>query len=156
MRRRVFLRQLATIGLGAGLLWVRRDKIPGLWPLFAESPRPADDIGRLGHEGTHPVHVHLAIRDALAYHRALGPARKQARLRDLQRYWTTKVRALPGIVLNTPDEPARACAIASVGIEGIAPKQLATRLLDEHGIWTVAIAELDVLVAALRSLSQRV
>jgi selenocysteine lyase/cysteine desulfurase len=111
--------------LGCGVLWVRRDKIARLWPLLAEGPRPADDISRLNHLGTHPVHVHLAIRDAIAYLRALGPARKQARLRYLQAFWTTKVRDVPGIVLNTPADPERACAIANVGIEGVAPSELA-------------------------------
>jgi selenocysteine lyase/cysteine desulfurase len=153
--------------LGCGVLWVRRDKIARLWPLLAEGPRPADDISRLNHLGTHPVHVHLAIRDAIAYLRALGPARKQARLRYLQAFWTTKVRDVPGIVLNTPADPERACAIANVGIEGVAPSELAQWLLREHRIWTVAIdqpgvrgcritpniytttAELDELVAAL-------
>ncbi len=154
-------------------MWVRRDKIPGLWPLFAEAPKPEGDIGRLNHTGTHPVHVHLAIRDAIAYHQRLGPTRKQARLRYLQRYWTTQVRDRPRIVLNTPAEPDRACAIANVGVEGIERKRLAEQLLDDYGIWTVAIdrpgvrgcritpniyttcAELDVFIAALTELAQR-
>ncbi|MCA9694470.1 MAG: aminotransferase class V-fold PLP-dependent enzyme [Myxococcales bacterium] len=157
--------------LGCGLLWVRRDKIAGLWPLLAEAAREPDDIGRLNHTGTHPVHVVLGLRDAIAYHRALGPTRKQARLRYLQRHWTAQVRETPGIVVNTPAEPERACAIANVGVEGIEPGLLAQRLMDEHGIWTVAIdrppvrgcritpnlyttpAELDALVAALRELA---
>lgn len=130
--------------LGCGILWVRRDKISGLWPLFAEGPRAADDIGRLNHLGTHPVHVHLAIRDAIAYLRALGLTRKQARLRYLQEYWTTKVRDVARIVLNTPAEHERACAIANVGIEGVAPGELAEWLLREHRIWTVAIDQLGV------------
>ncbi len=153
--------------LGCGILWVRRDKIPGLWPLLAEGPRPADDIARLNHLGTHPVYVHLAIRDAVAYLRALGPTRKQARLRYLQAYWTSKVRDVPRIVVNTPAERERACAIANVGIDGTKPAELAEWLLREHRVYTVAIdqlgvhgcritpniytttAELDVLVAAL-------
>jgi selenocysteine lyase/cysteine desulfurase len=153
--------------LGCGILWVRRDKIAGLWPLLAEGPRPDGDISRINHLGTHPVHVHLAIRDAIDYLRALGPTRKQARLRYLQEYWTSKVRDVPGIVLNTPVERERACAIANVGIEGVSPGELAEWLLREHRVYTVAIdqlgvrgcritpniytttAELDVLVAAL-------
>jgi selenocysteine lyase/cysteine desulfurase len=153
--------------LGCGILWVRRDKIEGLWPLLAEGPRPAGDIGRLNHLGTNPIHVHLAIRDAIEYFRALGPTRKQARLRYLQEYWTSQVRDARGIVLNTPAEPGRACAIANVGIEGVPPGELAEWLLREHRVYTVAIdqlgvhgcritpniytttAELDVLVTAL-------
>jgi selenocysteine lyase/cysteine desulfurase len=154
--------------LGCGILWVRRDKIAGLWPLLAEGPRPADDISRLNHLGTHPVHVHLAIRDAIAYFEALGPTRKMARLRYLQEYWTSKVRGVSGVVVNTPAERERACAIANVGIVGTNPAELAEWLLREHRVYTVAIdqlgvqgcritpniytttAELDVLVAALR------
>ena len=153
--------------LGCGILWVRRDKIARLWPLLAEGPRAADDIARLNHTGTHPVYVLLSIRDAIAYFRALGPTRKQARLRYLQQYWTSKVRDVPGIVVNTPVEPERACAIANVGIEDLEPAELAQWLLSEHRVYTVAIdqlgvhgcritpniytttAELDVLVAAL-------
>ena len=154
--------------LGCGILWVKPDKVATLWPLFAESERPTDDISRLNHTGTKPVHVELAIADALAYHARLGPTRKEARLRHLQAYWTSRVRDLPRILVNTPRDPARSCAIANVGIEGMEPSDLARKLLKDHKIWTVAInrpgvrgcritpniyttpAELDVLIGALR------
>jgi selenocysteine lyase/cysteine desulfurase len=130
--------------LGSGILWVRRDKIAGLWPLMAEGPREAGDITRLGHLGTTPVHVHLAIRDAIAYLQALGLSRKRARLAYLQHRWTDALRGEPGIVINTPAEPERACAIANVGLEGVAPAELARVLMDEHRIFTVAIDQVDV------------
>lgn len=158
--------------LGAGLLWVRQDRIAKLWPLLAPPPGRADgDINRLNHLGTHPVHTDLALRAAIEFHRELGPARKQERLRHLQRYWTGRVRARPGIVLNTPEAPERSCAIANVGVAGLAPAELARRLFEEHRIFTVAIdsagvrgvrvtphlytseAELDQLVAALVALA---
>ena len=159
--------------LGCGLLWVHPSKIAGLWPLLAESGHEPGDIGRLGHLGTTPVHVHLGIRDALAYHLSLGPERKRERLRYLQRYWTQQLREQAGVVINTPAEAKRACAIANVGVEGIEPKQLAQRLMDDYGIWTVAIdrpgvrgcritpnlytttQELDALVRALRELAEQ-
>lgn len=158
--------------LGCGLLWVAKEKIPELWPLFAESPKEEGDIARLNHTGTTPVHVDIAIADAIEFHKRLGPGRKEARLRYLQRYWTQRVRGLPRVSVNTPEQPQRACGIANVGIEGIEPKTLARRLLDEHGIWTVGIdrpgvrgaritpnvytstAELDALVGALKALSR--
>jgi len=40
---------------------------------------------------------------------------KEARLRYLQQYWTHQVRTIPGIRVNTPAEPTRACAIAKCG-----------------------------------------
>ncbi len=159
--------------LGAGILYVRKDRIAGLWPLFAAVNVEDDDIRKLNHTGTHPAHTDLAIEDAIAFHEAIGAERKEARLRYLQNFWTSRVRGKPRIVVNTPTDPARTCAIANVSIEGVPPRELARRLMDEHRIWTIAIdrkaagiegvritphvftttAELDALVAALTGIA---
>jgi selenocysteine lyase/cysteine desulfurase len=157
--------------LGAGILHVRRERIAELWPTFADLNYPDDDIRKLNHTGTHPVHTDLAINDALEFHQAIGTARKEARLRWLQRYWTDKVRGRPGIALNTPSDPRRSCAIANVAVTGREPAALARALLERYRVWTVAIdgagvrgvrvtpqlftttAELDVLVRALTELA---
>jgi selenocysteine lyase/cysteine desulfurase len=158
--------------LGTGILWIKKDKVSKLWPLFAEAPRAKDDIARLNHTGTTPVHTYLAVAHALEFHQRLGPQRKEARLRHLQRYWTSKLRSTPRVRIHTPEEPQRACAIANVGVEGIEPKALARILLDDHDIWTVAIdranvhgcritpnvytttVELDRLVGAIQQISR--
>jgi selenocysteine lyase/cysteine desulfurase len=101
----------------------------------------------------------------------IGVKRKEERLRYLQQYWTSKVRGLSGIILNTPSDAKRSCAIANVGIAGMDPATMAKRLLEEHKIYTVAIdtanvrgcritpnlfttlEELDALVSALKKLA---
>jgi len=97
------------------------------------------DVMKLNHTGTHPVHTDLAIESAIAFHESIGIQRKEARLRYLQQYWTTRVRALPNVIMNTPADPARTCAIANVGIRGITPADFAKTLLDKHRIWTNAV-----------------
>ena len=157
--------------LGAGMLYVRKDRIPALWPVFADEGMAANDIRKLNHTGTHPVHTDLAILDAIAFHESIGIQRKDARLRWLQQYWTTKVRGMNKVQLFTPSDPARTGAIANVGIQGMAPGALATALFDRYRIWTVGIntagvtgvritpqlftttAELDTLVRAITELS---
>ena len=157
--------------LGAGILWVRRDRIAGIWPLFADSNVADDDIRKLNHTGTHPVHTDLAINDAIDFHERIGIRRKEARLRWLQRYWTDQVRGRPGITLNTPSDPARTGAIANVAVAGHEPAALQQALFERFRIWTVAInsagvhgvrvtphlftttGELDELVRALRTLA---
>ncbi len=157
--------------LGAGMLYVRRDRIPSLWPIFADLSMHDDDIRKLNHTGTHPVWTDLAINDAIAFHETVGIARKEARMRHLQRYWTDKVRGRPGITLNTPTDPARSCGIANVGVDRLQPGDLARTLLERYRIWTVAIdgagvhgvricphlftttSELDLLVNSLTSLA---
>ena len=125
--------------LGSGLLYVKKEKIKKLWPVFAEWGKKEDDIRKLNHTGTHPVHTDLTVINAIEYYNRIGQERKEERLRHLQRYWSDQVRNLPNIVLNTPIEPHRSCGIANVGIEGIKPSTLAKVLIDKYGIWTVAI-----------------
>ena len=158
--------------LGAGLLYVRKDNIKKVWPLLADSEKDVNKINRLNHTGTHPVHTDLTINDSIDYFEMIGAERKEARLRFLQNYWTSKVRSNPKILLNTPSDANRSCAIANVGIEGIEPADLAKRLLKEHRVFTVAIdyanirgcricpnlytttAELDHFVNALTTLAK--
>lgn len=158
--------------LGAGILYVKRDKIAGLWPIFADSVTTDNDIRKLNHTGTHPAHTDLAINNAIDFHEAIGISRKEARLRHLQRYWTDKVRGTANIVVNTPTDPARSCAIANVGIASMTPGDLQKTLLSKYGIWTVGInstnvrgvrvtpqlftsmGELDRFVTALRELAK--
>ena len=125
--------------LGAGLLYVQKDNIKKVWPLLADGEKDPNKINRLNHTGTHPVHTDLTISDSIDYYNMIGVERKEARLRYLQNYWTEKVTNLPNVILNTPTTVNRSCAIANVGIKGIAPGELAKRLLKEHNVFTVAI-----------------
>ncbi len=157
--------------LGAGILYVKKGHAGHIWPLLAESGKDENDIGRLNHTGTHPVHTDLAIVNALDYFMKIGADKKEARLRYLQKYWTDKLRDKPNVVINTPVDPARCCGIANVGIKDMKPALLAETLLKKYNIYTVAIdaanvqgcritpnlytmpAELDLLVKALNQLA---
>ena len=157
--------------LGSGILYVCRDRIASLWQMFGDATFSDEDIRKLNHTGTHPAATDLAIADAIRFHAAIGSARKGARLRYLQRYWTGKVRGARRIVVNTPEAPDRSCAIANVGIDGVIPAALAKTLFDKYRIFTVAIdgagvhgvrvtphvftttAELDALVKALTEIA---
>ncbi|MDF1699136.1 MAG: aminotransferase class V-fold PLP-dependent enzyme [Saprospiraceae bacterium] len=133
------LHKWLAVPLGTGLLYVKDEHIDHLWPIFAEYKREPGDISRLNHTGTIPVYHDLSIEDAINYYTMLGPQRKEDRLRYLQEYWTSKVRGYKNIMVNTSADAHRACGIANVGIEGIKPKVLSQRLLDEYKIFTVAI-----------------
>jgi selenocysteine lyase/cysteine desulfurase len=130
--------------LGAGILYVRKDKIKQIWQLYGDVSFKDDDIRKLNHTGTHPVATDLAIQDAIKFHQKIGIKRKEARLRFLQKYWTEKVRNHPNIIVNTPQDSARSCAIANVGIKNITPADLAKTLYDKYKIFTVAINYADV------------
>jgi selenocysteine lyase/cysteine desulfurase len=69
----------------------------------------------------------------------IGADKKEARLRFLKDYWTSRVKDNTKIMLNTPLDATRSCGIANVGIKGMTPGTLAKRLLDEHKVYTVPI-----------------
>lgn len=158
--------------MGLGILYVKKDKIKKIWPLLGDVGVAEDNVNKLNHIGTHPVAADIAIHHAIDYHNSIGSKRKEERLRFLQLYWTSKVRSIPNIYLNTPDDPTRSCAIANVGVTGIKPGDLAKTLLDKYKIWTVAIdsagvhgvritpqlftstQDLDKLVAALKEIAK--
>lgn len=133
------LHKWLSVPLGAGMLYVQKENISKVWPLLAESERAEDDISRLNHTGTIPVHTDLAIANSINFYNKIGAQRKEDRLRFLQNYWTKRVRELPNVVVNTPEDPTRSCAIANVGIKGMKPADLAEKLLKNYKIYTVAI-----------------
>ena len=104
--------------LGSGMLYVKKDKIDNVWPLLAAGDLDANDIRRLNHIGTDPVHVDLGIVNALEYQEAIGLKRKEARLKYLQQYWTKQLRDHPRVIINTPADVNRHGGIGNVGIEG--------------------------------------
>jgi len=165
------LHKWLSVPLGSGFLYVKKERIAGVWPLLAEGERKPDDISRLNHLGTHPVATDLTIADAIDFYNVIGVERKEARLRYLQNYWTSKVRSLQKVILNTPEDPSRSCGIANVGINGIKPSDLGDILLKKYRIYTAPIdgagvhgcritpnvytstTDLDVLVKALTELN---
>jgi selenocysteine lyase/cysteine desulfurase len=156
--------------LGSGILYVKKENINKVWPLIGSGEKEPDDISRLNHIGTHPVHTDLAISDAIDFYNIIGAERKEARLRFIQNYWTSKVRDLPHILVNTPADPSRSCGIANAGIRGMKPSEMAEILHKKYNIYTVGIdgagvhgcritpnvytttEELDLLVNALSEL----
>ncbi|WKN30734.1 aminotransferase class V-fold PLP-dependent enzyme [Porifericola rhodea] len=157
--------------LGSGLMYIRKDKIENVWPLFGDDTYADTDIRKFEHIGTHPCSTHLAILDALNFQNKIGLERKEARLRYLKNYWVNQVKEVKGIRINTPFEDHRSSAIANVSVKGLSSAELADQLFDGFKIFTVAIdseavkgvritphlynttQELDQLVSALKKLS---
>ena len=124
---------------GTGLLYVRRDRIPGLWPLMAAAVEQDADIRKFEEIGTHPAANHLAIAEALTFHQGLGAERKLARLVWLRDRWARRLAEHDRVLLYTSLRPGFAGGIATVGFEGVDTTALAEHLWNAHRILVVAI-----------------
>ena len=124
---------------GTGLLYVRREKIPEIWPLMAAPERMDTDIRKFEEIGTHPAANYLAIGEALTFHQGLGPKRKEERLIYLRNYWAEQLLQNENVRLHTSLKPGFACGIACVQVEGIETNDLRDYLWNDHRIISVAI-----------------
>lgn len=127
--------------LGTGLMYIRREHIQKVWPLFGDRRAQSDDIAKFEHIGTHPQGTDQTIMDAIRFHEAIGGARKEARLRFLKNYWVDKVRGTPRVKINTPLGDEQSCAIANVVVDGMTPLELVDTLWERYRIFTVGVEQ---------------
>ena len=126
--------------IGSGLLYVKKEKIKTLYPMFATSDNPLkDDIRKFENLGTRPFFIEQAIGKAVEFHQMIGNERKEKRLHYLKNYWMQRVKDIPGIKLNTSLNPKWSCAIGNVGMRGKKPAELDAFLLDKYKIHVVGI-----------------
>jgi len=152
---------------GTGLLYVRRDRIPALWPLQAADARLDADIRKFEEIGTHPAANFLAVAEALAFSEGIGLERKAARMIYLRDRWARALTSHDRVRLHTSLRPGFAAGLANFGIEGIDPGALVAYLFDRHRVLATPIkhpsvegiritpnvyttpAEIDVFVASV-------
>ena len=125
--------------IGTGMLWVKKDKIRDLYPLFAAPDPKSTDIRKFENLGTRPFFIEQAIGKAIEFHESIGAERKQQRLQYLKNYWMEKVKEIPKVKLGTSLQPGYGCAIGLVSIEGKKPAELENFLFTNYKVHTVAI-----------------
>jgi selenocysteine lyase/cysteine desulfurase len=165
------LHKWLSVPLGAGMLYVKKDKISKIQPLLAPFDMNLKTIGYLNHIGTHPAATDLTVINAIEFQDKIGSKRKEDRLRFIQKYWSDQVRNYPGIRVNTPEESHRSCGIGNVWVEKYTPADMGKILMEKYKIFTAPIdgagvrgvrvspniytttAECDQLVTALKEMA---
>lgn len=125
--------------IGTGMLYVKKEHIAPLYPLFAAGNAKEDNIRKFEALGTRPFYNEQAIGKAIDFHELIGIERKMKRLHYLKNYWMNKVKEIPGVKLNTSLDSKWGCAIGNVVVEGKTPAALDSFLLDKYKVHTVAI-----------------
>ena len=125
--------------IGSGMLYVKKDRIKDIYPLFASDNPYKEDIRKFEHLGTRPFFIEQAIGKALEFHDMIGGERKEKRLHYLKNYWMEKVKDLPKVKISTSLDPRWGCAIGMVSVEGKKPAELDSYLFNNYKIHTTTI-----------------
>jgi selenocysteine lyase/cysteine desulfurase len=125
--------------IGSGLLYVKKDKIKDVYPLFASDDPMKDDIRKFEHLGTRPFFIEQAIGKSVEFHQMLGAERKQKRLHYLKNYWMEKVKDVPNVSLHTSLHPKWGGAIGMVSVKDKKAAELDSFLFSKYKLHTVAI-----------------
>jgi selenocysteine lyase/cysteine desulfurase len=120
--------------IGNGFLYVRKEKIKKIWPLFPAADPLGGDIRKFEAVGTQQEALWAAVPEAVAFHEGIGGKNKEARLRYLREYWRLGLRDLPGFKFLTSLDPAQSCGIGTFLIEGADMEKLSRELWDRHKI----------------------
>lgn len=168
------LHKFLSAPIGSGMLWIKKDHIPKIWPLVCNDKPQSPDIRKFETLGTRSFPIEQGIGEAIAFHTAIGSKRKEERIRYLKNYWASRVQNIPGVQLHTSLKPAYSCAICGVSVKGLTPAQLDQQLYNNYKIHTVGIvweniscvritphvytriADLDVLVSAIETIASGV
>ncbi len=126
--------------IGAGALYIREGRLDAIDRAHGDESAPPTSIDSRIHTGTTHFATIMTIPDALDFQASIGIAQKSARLRFLRDRWVKAVRAIPGVDVLTPDDPALVGAISAFRLHGRntreANQALAKTLLDEFGLFT--------------------
>lgn len=121
--------------VGAGVLYIKKERIKEMSPLFGDVKTPDTNITHLAHFGTTPFAVTMTIPDSIAFHKMLGIEKVQPRLHYLKNIWVNALNNEPGVEVVTP--PELSCAIASFRVKNKKNADAVTFLLDQHKVFTV-------------------
>lgn len=125
--------------IGSGMLYVKKEKIPAIYPLLAADAPLKDDIRKFEHLGSRPFYIEQAIGKAVEFHDMIGIQRKEQRLHYLKQYWMSRVKDAPGIQLHTSPHPRWGCGIGMVSVKGKKPAELHDFLFTNYRIHASAI-----------------
>ena len=133
------LHKFLSAPIGSGMLWIKKEKIAKIWPLTCNDKPQSDDIRKFESLGTRSFPIEQGIGEAVNFHNAIGPKRKEERIRYLKNYWAQQVKEIPKVKLHTSLNAKYSCAICGVSVDGMTPQQLDQQLFNRYKIHTVGI-----------------
>ncbi len=124
--------------VGAGVLYIKKNRIKEMVPLFGDVNVSDESINKLAHFGTTPFAVIMTIPGSLAFHQMMGIERVSERLHYLKSIWVNELKDHPDVEVVTPADQHLSCAIASFRIRNKTSAEVAEYIFKQHNIFTVS------------------
>lgn len=125
--------------IGTGMLYVRKEKIKNIWPMFGAPDNEVENIRKFEHLGTRPFYIEQATDKAIDFFDMIGAERKEERLLYLKNYWMERVQNIPKVKIKTSFKKEFGCAIGLVSVDGKKPIELHNFLWNNYKVHTSGI-----------------
>jgi selenocysteine lyase/cysteine desulfurase len=156
----------------SAMLYVRKDRIAKTWPLASSTDPRSENIRKFEELSIQLMSNVLGLGYAIEFHLNLGRANKEARVRTLRRYWTSRLKDNTSIKFNTPFNESQCAIIVNIAVKDWEPQALENELFRKYNIHVTTVlwenmmgiritpniytqkADLDKIVEALNSITR--
>ncbi len=119
-------------GTGTGVMYLKKDIQPQIWPLMGAPPREDGGIGNYERYGQRDAPSAVGIGAAVDFHSAIGKKNIEDRDRALGSRLRTGLKEISSVKLWTPDDQVLACGLTLFSIGDI-PMANVVAGIREHG-----------------------
>ncbi len=126
---------------GTGLLYIKKDKIKSIPPIFYSDAVANDNIRKFEELGTRNNAAEMCISLAIEYHNSIGTSKKGERLIYLRNYWTQKIKDWDKIKIKHPQNPNLSCGLGFFEVEGVSGFELYNNLMNKKIVTTPILHE---------------
>jgi len=136
---------------GVGLLYIRKEVQEQLWPTIVTSGWDTyPDARRFGTHGQDADAMVIALGEALDFQNAIGRRRIEKRIKVLSAYLRQQLRSIPGIKINTPDDPYLSAGLTAFSLEGVDPEKIVDYLREKYNLVVRTIGNKEAGTYAVR------
>ena len=136
---------------GIGLLFVRKEAQDRLWPTIVSGCWDTyKDARKLETHGQDADALVFGLDEALNFQNAIGRTRIERRVKALAGLLKQQLRRVPGVKINTPDDPYLSGGLTAFALEGVDPAKIVDYVREKYNIVVRTIGNKDAGTLAVR------
>jgi len=136
---------------GIGLFYVRKEAQSRLWPTIVSSGWDTyPDARKYETHGQGADALVYALDDALEFQTRIGKGRIEKRIKTLAAYLKQELRKIPGVKVNTPDDPYLCGGLTAFSLEGVDCARIVDYVRNKYNLVVRTIGNKDAGTYAIR------